>query len=89
MVVPNSDPGKDAVVLEEIEIGAVGGVTLAVVVKRKDFLVRQRNALDGRTRTVVAVLVLVNVVPEMDNIIHSVLARHVSVRIEESKSYDS
>lgn len=73
MIVPYGDPGEESVALEEIEISAVGGISLAVIVaaiistrilvegsdlQSVDFLVGQRYTLDGIAPAVCAVFIL-------------------------------
>lgn len=57
----------------KVQIGTVCRNTLAVVVQAENFLVWQRNTTNAITPAVVAILVFVDIVTEMNNIINGVL----------------
>ena len=73
VIIPDRDPRELLVTCDEVEIGAVGSNSLAVVVECCNFLVGKRDTANCLSPTVVAVLVLVNVVTEVDNVVNRVL----------------
>jgi hypothetical protein len=73
MVVPDRDPWKLLVAGEEVKIGAVSSVSLAVVVKRINLAIRKRNAPNCLAPAIFAVLILVDVIAEMENIVYRIL----------------
>lgn len=88
MIIPDWNPSELLVTELEVEIRPVCGMSLAVIVKGEDFSVGQRDPSNSLAPTVIAILVLVDIIAEMDNVIHRVFASWVSIRIEETKSCD-
>ena len=85
VVVPYRDPGKLLVAGEKIKIGAIGGQSFPVVVERIDLTVRQRDAAKGGAIAIHLVCILVDVVPEMDDVVDRVLSHGVAIGIEEAE----
>lgn len=82
VVIPDRNPREVLVAGTQIQVGLVGGVALAVVVESEDGVVRHRDTVNAVAPAVHAVLVLVEVVTEMEDIVHGVLAHRVSVGVE-------
>jgi hypothetical protein len=57
----------------EVQIGAVRSEPLTVIVQAENFVVRKRDAVDGVSPSIVAILVLVDVVAKMNHVINRVL----------------
>jgi len=86
VVIPDRNPRVILVGSEEIEIGAVGSETLAVVVEGGDDAFGLGNAVDAVAVAVITVAgVLVNVVAEVDDVVDRVLSHGVSVGVEEAE----
>ena len=73
VVIPYGYPGKVLVAKEKIEVGTVGGVALPVVVEGVDLALRLGDAIYLSPISVVAVLILVQVVSEVDDVVNGVL----------------
>jgi hypothetical protein len=69
----NLHPREGLMTGNQVQICSVGGKPLAVVIKAKNFLVRKRDATEGVSPAIVAVLVLIDVITEMYYIINRVL----------------
>lgn len=83
MVVPDRDPGKVLVTRHEVEVSAVCGMSLPVVVQRVDFALRLGNTVQVRSVTVLSVRILVEVVTKVNDVVNRVLwlAGHKSVTV--------
>jgi len=68
----------------QVEVVAVGGDALAVVVERVGLPVGLRDAAEGVAVAVDAVLVLVDVVAQVDYVVDRVFADGVAVGVEEA-----
>lgn len=77
MIIPHRNPRELLMAGEEIQICAVSGQSLAVIVKSDNLSVGKRDTTNALAPTVVSVLVLINIVTEMYYIVNRVL--HVSV----------
>lgn len=73
MIIPDWDPGEILVALEEVKISTISRMALAIVVKGENLVVRQGNATKRATVAVVAILVFVDIVPEMNDVVNRVL----------------
>lgn len=73
VIVPNRDPRELLVAGNKIQVGAVGCKSLAVVVQSVDVTIRLWDTANAVTPAIFAVLVLVNVVSEVDDIVYRVL----------------
>lgn len=88
VVVPDRNPCKLLMAEQQVQIGAVSGIPLAVIVEREDVSVRQRHAANALAPAIFAVLVLVDVVAQVNDVVDRVLAGRVSVCIEEAERYE-
>lgn len=70
VIVPYWDPRELLMTGNQVQVGSVCSYPLPVVIETVDFLVRERNSADALTPAIVAVLILVNIVTEMDNVIY-------------------
>ena len=57
----------------EVQVGAVRSEPLTVIVQAENFVVRKRDAVNGVSPAIVAILVLIDVVAKMNHIINRVL----------------
>ena len=73
VVVPDRDPWELLVTGEEVKIGAISGVSLTIIVKCVNLAIWKRNAPNCLAPTIFAVLVLVDVVAEMEDIVYRIL----------------
>lgn len=69
----------------EIKVSAVSGETLPVIIEGKNLLVGLWYTPDTLAPTVVAILVLLYVVAEMNNVIDGILPHSIAIGIEEAK----
>ena len=88
MIIPYGDPGKGLVTSHQVQISPVLRNAPAVVVETINLLVGLRNSTERVAPSVVAVLILVNVVAKVDHVVDRVLAHRVAVGIEETKGLD-
>ena len=73
MIVPNRNPGEGLMTEEKIKIGPVCSYSLPVVIKRENCPIWERNTSNTLSPSIVTVLIFINVVPEMDYVVHRVL----------------
>jgi hypothetical protein len=66
-------PGELLMISNQVQVCAIGCQPLAVIVKTENLLVGKRDATKSISPAIVPILVLVNVVPKMDDIIDRVL----------------
>lgn len=57
----------------EVQIGAVRSEPFTIIVQAENLVIRKRDAIDGVSPAIVAILVLVDVVTKMDHVINRVL----------------
>lgn len=70
---------------EEVEVCSVGGEAFSIVVEGEDWPVWQRDPPDALTPTVVAVLILVDIVAQVYHVVNGIFAYRVAKGIEEAK----
>jgi hypothetical protein len=89
VIIPDRDPGEVLMRGEKIEISAVGGETLTVVVQSGDDSLGLGNTTNAPSITVVTVAsVLVNVVAQVNDVVDRVLSHRISVGVEEAECCD-
>lgn len=70
---------------QEVTIGAVCSQSLSIVVESVDLAIRLRDPTDALAIPIVTIGILVEVVPQMDDIIDRVFARRIAVSVEEAE----
>ena len=60
-------------------------MTFAVIIEVKDGSIGKGNPPNGLTKPIVAILILINIVPQMKHIVDRVFAYRVSVSVEKAK----
>ena len=85
VVVPYGNPRKVLMTEEKVEVCSVGGEALSIVVEGEDCPVWQRDPPDALTPTVVAVLILVDIVAQVYHVVHRIFAHRIAKGIEEAK----
>lgn len=71
-------PGERSMAQLKVEIKAIGGISLTVVVKSVDRSVWQRNPFDCLTIAIIAIFIFVDIVTQMQDIIHRILSRWIT-----------
>jgi hypothetical protein len=69
-----TDPRELLMAGKQVQIRAVSCEPFAVVVQAKDLVVGKRDAANGVTPAIVAILVLIDVVTKMNHVVNRVLA---------------
>lgn len=73
MIVPNRNPGEGLMTEEKIKIGPVCSYSLPVVIKRENCPIWERNTSNTLSPSIVTVFIFIDIVPEMDYVVHRVL----------------
>lgn len=73
MVVPDRNPRELLMAGDEIQVGSIRCDPRAVVIERKDLLVRLWDAANTISPAVVSILILVNVITKVNDVVYRVL----------------
>jgi hypothetical protein len=70
----------------QIQITAIRRMALSEIVKRMDHPLRLRNASNRSAIPIIAItLVLIDIIPKVDHIVHTLFAHRISISVEEPK----
>lgn len=73
MIVPDWDPWELLMTGQQVQISAVSGNALPVVVETENLLVREGNPADSLAISVLAIGIFVNIVSQMYDIVDRIL----------------
>ena len=82
MVIPHRNPGKSSVTQLQIGVVPVGCETLTIIVQSVDLAIWKRYTVNALTITIVAILILIDIVSQVKDVIHRVLPSRIAVGIE-------
>ncbi len=85
VVIPDRDPWEVLVASNQIQVGTVCGVALAVIIKRIDLSIWQWDTTNSLSPAVIAISVFVDIVTKVKNVVDGVLADWISVGVEEAE----
>ena len=75
VIVPNRDPRELLVASYKIQVSAISREPPSVIIESEDLVVWLRDTTNTVAPTIVAVLVLVDVISEMHDIVDGILVR--------------
>lgn len=85
MIIPNRNPWELLMAEQQVKIRAVSRQSLSVIVESEYLAIWERNAIDAVSPSVVAILIFVNVISQMNHVVDRVFTSRVAICIEEPK----
>lgn len=85
VIIPDGDPRKLLMAQQEVQVGPICGMTLAVVVQSIDLAIWKRNSSDAVAPAIIPVGVLVQIVSQMEDVVHRIFSHRMSVCVEVGK----